>query len=88
MVLTFSSFKDLSTVELLQNLCCYFGYKRKKILGINLIFVTHILAITFRIFCSNDQSFLSDIIYVYERMEIVDENFYPGARIQRKKFLQ
>ena len=29
-VFTFFSFKDLSTAELLQNLCCYFGYKREK----------------------------------------------------------
>ena len=30
MVLTLSSSKDLSTVELLQSLCCYFDYKREK----------------------------------------------------------
>ena len=79
MVLTRSSFEDLTVVELIQNICCYMDHKREKNFWFEFDIFDKYIRWNFEFLWLKWLKFSPYIMYVYNKLGQDDPFFYPGV---------
>ena len=75
---TWSSFKDLSTIQLIQNLWCYMDIKRERNSWYEFDIFDEYIGYNFWFLCINWPKFFPDM-FVYKKVEEIDKHFDPRA---------
>ena len=86
MVLTRSSFQDLTVIELIQNISCYIDYKREKNCWYHFDIFHEYIRWKFEFLCFKLSECFWDIIYIFENLEQDDEFLHPGSTTNERNF--
>ena len=84
--LTWSFFKDMSTVEYSQNLWCYMSVKREQNNWNEFSIFDEYIGYNFWFLCIDWPKLFPEIMYVYKKIVIGDENFHTGAPANQRNF--
>lgn len=86
MVLTRSSFQDLTVIELIQNISCHIDYKREKNCWYLFDIFHEYISWKFEFLCFKLSECFRDIIYIFENLEQDDEFLHPGSTANERNF--